>query len=132
MIIIDNDYMINERAIDVRAKLKIGDNASNIAEIFFKNLSLRVYDYVINNNIKYKTRFAIDSYLDTLEKQEDFKRALAEQAIYFLSVGDTSLMLPDDVARWIGHDGWNKLGFSESARNVLKQLGLLYVIEVIY
>jgi hypothetical protein len=125
--------MINERALDVRAKLKIKDNPSNIAEIFFKQLSNRIYDYVISNNLRYTSEEEIDDYLNQSEKKiETFKRALAEQAIYLFSVGDTNYMLPDESARWIGLDGWFKLAVCQAAVSILNRLGILEKTEVMW
>ncbi len=123
MYVIDNDYMINERALDVRSSLKIKDNASNIAEVFLKQLSFRVYDYVIKNSANFSKRIEIDNYLETdLDRVDDFKRAIAEQTIYVLSNGDLTLMLPDGN---FNYNDWLKMRMSPATIDILKNMGLL-------
>lgn len=123
---IDNDYMINERALDVRANLKLKNNASNIAEIFFKQLALRMYDFVMRNSINFASREKVDEYLAYNQDWiEDFKRAQAEQALYMLSNGDLSLMLPDGT---IDYATWQKMRVSPATMDILRQLGLLRTV----
>ncbi len=123
MIIIDNDYMINERACDVRSILKVKNNASNIAEIFLKQLSYRVYDFVITNSVNFMKRSEVDIYLEQNEEwQEDFKRALGEQALYVLSNGDLAQMLPDGQFDYVQ---WQKMRMSPATIDILKNLGFL-------
>lgn len=126
MIIIDNDYMINERAVDVRSILKTRSNSSNIAEIFLKQLSYRVYDYIIRNSINFSNRLEVDCYINKRpEWEEDFKRALAEQALYVLNNGDLTLILPDGS---INYSDWQKMRMSPATIDILKNMGLFRTV----
>lgn len=123
MYVIDNDYMREERALDVRSSLKVKDNASNIAEIFLKQLSYRVYDHIVRNSANFSKRIEIDNYLSQDdERVEDFKRALAEQTLYVLSNGDLTLMLPDGQ---FNYSDWQKMRISPGTVDILKNMGFL-------
>lgn len=134
MYVIDNDYMVNERALDVRSKLKTQDNPSNISEIFFKQLALRLYDFILRNSVNFNRRSEVDKYIaQSSDYIDDFKRAMAEQALYIFSNGDMSVMLPDGT---FDYNTWMKMRVGPAALDILNQLGFLRSIagdqEVFY
>ncbi len=122
MITIDNDYMVNERSFDCIANFKRYDNPSNMANIFLKQLSYRLYDYIITNSVKYDKRSQIDEYLQKNEERvEDFKRALAEQALYLITNGDPTLTIPDTRS----YSDWLSIRLSPATEDILRNLGML-------
>lgn len=126
MITIDNDYMINERGYDLRANLKEHDNPSNIADIFLKQLSYRIYDFIIANSVNFNSRKQIDAYLEVDEERiEDFRRALAEQAVYLIVNGDPSVMMaPESVSQ----ADWRSMRVSPATIDILKRLQFLRTV----
>lgn len=123
MITIDNDYLINERGLDLRAHLKEYDNPSNMAEIFLKQLSHRVYDFIVNNSAIFDTQEKVDNYLNADPKRvEIFKRALAEQTLYLVINGDFTVLAPDPG---VSYNDWLRRRISPATVDILKRLGFL-------
>lgn len=123
LITIDNDYLINERGFDLRANLKEYDNPSNMAEIFLKQLSHRVYDFIINSSVNFDNRKQVDEWLQAdPDRIDDFKRALAEQALYLVINGDLTLIAPEPGENY---NDWLKKRISPATENILSNLGFL-------
>lgn len=122
MITIDNDYLINERGLDLRANLKEHDNPSNMADIFLKQLSHRIYDYIIANSINFDNRKQVDEWLQAdPDRIDDFKRALAEQALYLVINGDLTLIAPEGES----YNEWLKKRISPATTHILNNMGFL-------
>lgn len=123
MITIDNDYLINERGLDLRAHLKEYDNPSNMVEIFLKQLSHRVYDFIISNSVNFDTREQVDKWLQANPNRiDDFKRALAEQALYLIVNGDFTLLAPEPGD---SYKEWLRKRISPATEYILSNLGFL-------
>lgn len=123
MIIIDNDYMVNERGLDVNLILKPKDAVGNIADVFLKQVALRVYDHVIRNSANYSNRAEVDSFLfQDEERKDDFKRAIAEQVIYLVSVADLNYILPDGTTNYAQ---WKEMRICPQTSDILKNMGFL-------
>ena len=126
MITIDNDYMLNYRSIDLRQKLKHMSNPSRASENFLRELSFRIYDYIIKSSTKFKDYDELERYTDTQmnnREKEYFKRAIAEQGIYMLSVGDINYMLPENPRFDISE--WQNLSICKQTKDILSNLRLI-------
>lgn len=124
MLVIDNDYMINNRGIDMHARLKVNDNQSGAVRIFFEQLSFRLLDYILINSTRFRDYEQLNNYIDSMNdfSKDQYKRALAEQAIYMLSMGDMNYFRPDGT---INYELWQEMRICPQTRDILRNLGLL-------
>ncbi len=124
MLVLDNDYMTNYRGIDLHSRLKVKDNQSGAVRIFFEQLSFRLYDYVLSHSTRYKDYETVDSYVNQLSNfnQEQYKRALAEQALYMLSQGDINYLKPDGT---VNYALWKEMRICPQTHDILRNLGML-------
>lgn len=124
MIVIDNDYMINNRGLDLQARLKVKDNQSGAVRIFCEQLSFRLYDYILGNSTRFGSYAEVDSFINQLNKfdKDMYKRALAEQAIYILSQGDINYLRPDGS---LNYGQWQSMRICPQTKDIIRNLGLL-------
>lgn len=131
MLIIDNDYMINNRGIDMQSRLKINDNQSGAVQIFFEQLSFRLYDYILNVSTKFTGYDSIDTFINQLSElnQKQYKRALSEQALYFVSRGDINYMKYDGS---INYAIWNNMRTCTQTKDIVRNLGMIDKSALVY
>lgn len=124
MLVIDNDYMINNRGIDMHARLKVNDNQSGAVRIFFEQLSFRLLDYILTSSTRFTDYEQLNKHIDNMSDfaKEQYKRALAEQALYLLSMGDINYLRPDGT---INYEIWQQMRICPQTRDILRNLGLL-------
>lgn len=124
MIVLDNDYFVNKRGLDLQARLKTQDNASRAVQNFLEQLSFRIYDYVLSHSTKFRGYDDLDQHIETLSplEKEQFKRAIAEQVIYILSVGDTNYIFPDGT---VNYSLWKEMRICPQAKDILFNLRLI-------
>mgnify|MGYP001258075110 CR=1 FL=1 len=124
MLVIDNDYMINKRGIDLHARLKVKDNQSGAVQIFFEQLSFRLLDYILTSSTRFADYEQLNKHIDNMSDfaKEQYKRALAEQALYLLSMGDINYLRPDGT---INYEIWQQMRICPQTRDILRNLGLL-------
>jgi hypothetical protein len=118
--------MVNERALDVRSVLKPKDGAGNIVDVFLTQVTLRVYDHIISKSVNFARRSEIDAYIGQDEERiEDFKRAIAEQVIYLVSVADLNYILPDGT---VNYAQWKDMRICPQTSDILKNMGFLRLV----
>lgn len=124
MLVIDNDYMINNRGLDLQARLKVKDNQSRAVHIFCEQLSFRLYDFILGNSTRFRSYEQLDTFIDQLShfNKEQYKRALSEQAIYMLSRGDLNYIKPDGS---VNYSAWKNTRICPQTADILRNLGLL-------
>lgn len=124
MLVIDNDYMINKRGVDLRARLKVKDNQSGAVQIFFEQLSFRLFDYILMTSTRFPDYESLNKHINKLSDfdKEQYKRALAEQALYMFSVGDINYLKPDGT---INYETWQQMRICSQTKDILRNLGLL-------
>lgn len=90
-----NRYILNELAfseytgMDVRGMVNDSlGNVANIVKYYFDNVSLKVYNYILNNRSAFPARDAALKYSPTA--RDMLYRCMIEQMVYFITNGDIS------------------------------------------